>query len=70
MRRRNTHSRTQRWNDAVTALGKLQAAYTAWLEALPDNQQGSATAEALQTIVDLDLTELQTIEPPRGFGHD
>ena len=63
-------SRIQRWNDAVTALGKLQAEYAAWLEALPDNQQGSATAEALQIIVDLDLTELQTIEPPRGFGRD
>ena len=29
-----------------------------------------ATAEALQTIVELDLSELQTIEPPRGFGRD
>jgi len=63
-------SRIQRWNDAITALADLQAEYAAWLEALPDNQQESATAEALRAIVDLDLSELQTIEPPRGFGRD
>jgi len=63
-------SRIQRWNDAITALADLQAEYTTWLEALPDNQQENATAEALRAIVDLDLSELQTIEPPRGFGRD
>jgi hypothetical protein len=26
--------------------------------------------EALQAIRDLDLTELQDIDPPRGFGRD
>ena len=41
-----------------------------WLEALPDNLQDSATAEALHAICDLDLTELQAILPPRGFGRD
>ena len=30
----------------------------------------SATAEALQAICDLDLTELEAIVPPRGFGRD
>jgi hypothetical protein len=30
----------------------------------------AATAEALQAIVELDLSKLQTIEPPRGFGGD
>jgi hypothetical protein len=48
----------------------LQADYGSWLAALPDNQQDSATAEALRTVVDLDLSELQAIEPPRGFGRD
>jgi hypothetical protein len=28
------------------------------------------TADALQAICDLDLAELQVIEPPRGFGKD
>jgi hypothetical protein len=48
----------------------LQAEYGAWLDRLPDNQQDSALAETLRAIVDLDLSELQAIEPPRGFGRD
>jgi hypothetical protein len=63
-------SRVQRWLDTVAMLIDLQAEYGAWLDALPDNQQDSATAEALRAIVDLDLSELQAIEPPRGFGRD
>src|ERR1019366_365481 len=63
-------SRARRWHDAVTELTALQTQYTAWLDALPDNLQDSATAEALQEIRDLDLTELQAIDPPRGFGRD
>jgi hypothetical protein len=50
--------------DTVAALGMLQAEDAVWLEPLPDSQQDSATAEASQTIIDLDLTELQAIEPP------
>ena len=63
-------SRIQRWNDTIAALTELQAEYGAWLETLPDNQQDGATAEALRTIVEFDLSELQAIEPPRGFGRD
>jgi hypothetical protein len=63
-------SRIQRWNDTIAGLVDLQAEYAAWLDALPDNQQESATAEALRAIVELDLSELQAIEPPRGFGRD
>jgi hypothetical protein len=63
-------SRIQRWNDAVAALAELQAEYAIWLAALLDNQQDSATADALRTIVEFDLSELQSIEPPRGFGRD
>jgi hypothetical protein len=62
--------RVQRWNDTVAGLADLQAEYAAWLNALPDNQQDSATAKALRAIVDLDLSELQAIGPPRGFGRD
>jgi hypothetical protein len=40
------------------------------MRTLPDNQQDSATAEALGTIVAFDLSELLAIEPPRGFGRD
>jgi hypothetical protein len=34
------------------------------------NQQDSALAEALRVIVEFDLSELQAMEPPRGFGRD
>jgi len=63
-------SRIQRWNDTVASAVELQAEYAAWLEALPDNQQDSSLAEALRAIVELDLSELQALEPPRGFGRD
>ena len=63
-------SRAQRWRDAVAELLALQAHYSTWLEAMPDNLQDGATADALRTVCDLDLAELKTIEPPRGFGRD
>ena len=63
-------SRPQRWHDAVSVLLALQAAYAAWPEALPDTLRGTATAEALQAIVDLDLETLAAIELPRGYGRD
>jgi rhamnogalacturonyl hydrolase YesR len=63
-------SRIQRWNDTIAALVNLQEEYSHWLDALPDNQQDSATAEALQAIVEFDLSDLLVIDPPRGFGRD
>jgi len=63
-------SRIRRWNDAIAAAVELQAEYAEWLDALPDNQQDSALAQALRAIVELDLSELQASEPPRGFGRD
>ena len=38
-------SRAKRWRDAVAELTTLQGQYAAWLEALPENLQDSATAE-------------------------
>jgi hypothetical protein len=63
-------SRLQRWRDAVSILLTLQADYANWLAALPDSLQDTATAEALEAIVELDLTSLADIEPPRGYGRD
>jgi hypothetical protein len=63
-------SRVRRWDDAVGELTKLQAEYDAWLQNLPENLQDTATAEALRAISELDLSELQAIVPPRGFGRD
>lgn len=63
-------SRARRWHDAVAQLTELQTQYAAWLEAMPDNLHDSATADALRTLCELDLTELQAADPPRGFGRD
>jgi hypothetical protein len=54
----------------VAVLVALQAEYVAWQPALPDSLRNSATAGALQTIVDLDLGALTAIVPPRGYGRD
>ena len=63
-------SRIQRWNDTIAAAVDIQAEYAEWLDALPENQRDSALADALRVIVEFDLSELQAIEPPRGFGRD
>jgi hypothetical protein len=63
-------SRARRWTDPVAGLVQAQAEYAAWLENLPDSIQDGATAEALRAICDLDLSDLQAIIPPRGFGRD
>ena len=69
-RRLDRRSRAQRWRDAVAELTELQASYAAWLDTMPDNTRDSATAQALQAISDIDLADLQAIDPPRGFGRD
>ncbi len=63
-------SRPQRWREAVAELVELQGEYQAWRDSLPDNLAESATAEALRAVCDLDLSELESVEPPRGFGRD
>ena len=63
-------SRARRWNDSVATLVALQADYAAWLGSLPANLADSATGEALQAVVDLDLDALAAVPPPRGFGRD
>src|SRR6516165_7923107 len=57
-------SRAQRWHEAVAVLLALQAEYRTWLQVLPESLHEGATAQALQAIDDLDLDELQAIEPP------
>jgi hypothetical protein len=62
--------RPRRWATAVTALIGLQDEYRAWLDTLPANLEGSRLAEKLLAIAELDLEELQMIDPPRGYGRD
>jgi len=63
-------SRPQRWRDAVAELVELQASYQDWLDSLPENLREGATAEAMAAVCGLDLSELEGVEPPRGFGRD
>jgi hypothetical protein len=63
-------SRVQRWRDAVGELLDIQSDCAGWLDALPEALRETVTSEALQAIVDLDLAELATVEPPRGYGRD
>jgi hypothetical protein len=62
--------RPRRWTAAVAALIDLQNEYRAWLDNLPANLEGLNLAEKLQAIAELDLEELRTIDPPRGYGRD
>jgi hypothetical protein len=62
--------RPHRWARAVDELVSLQAEYQAWLDALPESLQGTSLGEKLQAITELDLSELESIEPPKGFGRD
>jgi hypothetical protein len=63
-------SRAQKWHAAVAELIALQDDYRTWLNVLPQNLEANATAEALRAICDLDLSDLESVEPPRGFGRD
>jgi hypothetical protein len=63
-------SRVQRWHDAVAMLANLQTEYTAWYDALPDSLRDTPTAAVLEAIAEIDLGELLSIEPPRGYGRD
>lgn len=49
---------------------ELQAEYQDWLDSLPENLRDGATAEALAAVCALDLSEMERVEPPRGFGRD
>ena len=59
-----------RWAAAVATLVALQEEYRAWFDNLPANLEGSRLGDQLQAIAELDLEELQTIDPPRGYGRD
>ena len=60
----------RRGDHRVAELLALQADYAAWADVVPEGLRDTATAEALQAMVDLDLDTLAEIEPPRGYGRD
>ena len=63
-------SRSKRWNDALAEMIAVQAECAAWFEALPESLRDSATAAALQDMIDLDLDAIAAVQPPRGYGRD
>src|SRR5246127_3126788 len=62
--------RPARWAAATATLLRLQEEYRDWLENLPPNLESSALADKLQSIVELDLEELQAVDLPPGYGRD
>ena len=54
----------------MRSLLDLQEEYQAWLDNLPDAFQESVLAQKLEAICELDLDELASVEPPRGYGRD
>ncbi len=69
-RAQERRSNAQRWREAVASLVQLQEHYGEWQENLPESLQASALGEKLQAIAELDLGELQAVEPPLGYGRD
>jgi len=63
-------SRSRRWNDALAEMFAVQTECAAWFEALPESLRDSATAVALQEMIDLDLDAVAAVQPPRGYGRD
>ena len=63
-------SRATRWNDALAEMLAVQAECAMWFEALPESLRDSATATALQDMIDLDLDAIAAVQPPLGYGRD
>jgi len=67
---KDRRSRTRRWTDAVGELVVIQAECQVWLDGLPESLAHSAVAEALREVCSYDFTELEALQPPRGYGRD
>ena len=68
--RPSRQSRRRRWDDALAIMMTVQAECAAWFEALPESLRDSATAEALQEMIDLDLDAVAAVRRPLGYGRD
>ena len=69
-RRPARRSRTKRWNDALAEMLAVQVECAAWFGSLPESLRDSATATALQDMIDLDLDAIAAVQPPLGYGRD
>ena len=72
--RRPADRRTQpqRWADAVQTLADLLDRFQQWRDNLPASLENSATAEALDAVLELRgyVEELEAVQLPGGFGRD
>ena len=77
-------SRTKRWADAagravdaLTELHEMWQEFEAWRENMPENLEGSALAEKLDAILEIEIeqaldvaNEADGADLPLGFGRD
>ena len=65
-------TRAQQWADAAQKLADLLDHFQKWRDNLPASLENSATAEALDAVLELRgyVDELQAIDLPKGFGRD
>lgn len=63
-------SRTHRWRTAVATLLELQEDYRERLHNLPETLRNGPYGLKLLAVDDLDLGDLEAIEPPLGYGRD
>jgi hypothetical protein len=65
-------SRPQQWADAVQTLADLLDRFQEWRDNLPSSLEDSATAEALDVVLELrsHVEDLQAVQLPKGFGRD
>jgi hypothetical protein len=54
----------------VDELMTMQGVYRKWVGTLPPSLEASATVDALRAICELDLSKLDSVEPPAVFGRD
>jgi|GEM_PF-1052728 hypothetical protein len=65
-------SRPQQWANAVQTLADLLDEFEQWRDKLPSSLANSATAEALDAVLELrgHVEDLHAVELPKGFGRD
>jgi hypothetical protein len=65
-------SRPQQWAGAVQTLADLLDRFQEWRDNLPASLANSATAEALDAVLELRgyVEEFQAVQLPKGFGRD
>jgi len=65
-------SRPEQWADAAQTLADLLDQFQEWRDNLPSSLANSATAEALDAVLELRdyVEEIQAVELPKGFGRD